>query len=398
MESITKEEKALRDFLLDIRCLDPLEDKSTFNYFDVLKISRAEIRHSNVLAWLLDPNENHGLGAAVLTDLNAYIARTFFANETATVFQLQAMDYSDVLLYREWQNIDILVESTEAKYVLCIENKIGTQEHDDQLNRYYKIIESKYGKDYLKIYLYLTPEGSPPMKDNNDAWRSLKYETLIEIIENELDKITIEPRRKDFIKTYVETLRRETMNDTEIIKICQEIYKKHKGALDLIYEHRPDKQQNLFEIMKEWCFAKHGNGIIFVENKSSKSYCRFRTPTMDRLIPDSSSISGWGTNNHYFYEIMSWVEKSGEIRFKLQFVLSSQNLTNDEREKLEKIDKLFNPKGLKPDWQWRTVYSTDVHTIKESELELDAEKICEKMDKDLQLVSKNEALIEERIG
>ena len=147
MESITKEEKALRDFLLDIRSLDPLEDKSTFNYFDVLKISRADIRHSNVLAWLLDPNENHGLGAAVLTDLNAYIARTFFANETATVFKLQAMDYSDVLLYREWQNIDILVESTEAKYVLCIENKIGTQEHDDQLNRYYKIIESKYGKD-----------------------------------------------------------------------------------------------------------------------------------------------------------------------------------------------------------------------------------------------------------
>lgn len=33
---------------------------SRFNIFDVLKIFRTEIRHSNMLAWLLNPNENHG--------------------------------------------------------------------------------------------------------------------------------------------------------------------------------------------------------------------------------------------------------------------------------------------------------------------------------------------------
>lgn len=56
-------EKALQDFLLDIDCLDELIPwVAKFNIFDVLKISRTEIRHSNVLAWLLDANENHGLG------------------------------------------------------------------------------------------------------------------------------------------------------------------------------------------------------------------------------------------------------------------------------------------------------------------------------------------------
>ena len=34
----------------------------TLNIFEVLGITNAEIRHSNFLAWLLDPNGNHGMG------------------------------------------------------------------------------------------------------------------------------------------------------------------------------------------------------------------------------------------------------------------------------------------------------------------------------------------------
>lgn len=57
------DEQILQNFLLDIQCLDELLPwTNKFNLFDVLKISRLEIRHSNVLAWLLETNENHGFG------------------------------------------------------------------------------------------------------------------------------------------------------------------------------------------------------------------------------------------------------------------------------------------------------------------------------------------------
>ena len=60
-------EVALQKFLLDINCLDELLPwTGKFNIFDVLKISRTEIRHSNVLSWLLSANENHGLGDAFI--------------------------------------------------------------------------------------------------------------------------------------------------------------------------------------------------------------------------------------------------------------------------------------------------------------------------------------------
>ena len=32
------------------------------NIFSILRISKNEIRHSNFLCWLLDPNQSHGLG------------------------------------------------------------------------------------------------------------------------------------------------------------------------------------------------------------------------------------------------------------------------------------------------------------------------------------------------
>jgi len=37
-----------------------------FNVFEALRIARVEIRHSNFLAWILDPAESHGQGGTFL--------------------------------------------------------------------------------------------------------------------------------------------------------------------------------------------------------------------------------------------------------------------------------------------------------------------------------------------
>ena len=38
------------------------------NIFQILKITNKEIRHSNFLSWLLDPNQSHKLGDIFLKD------------------------------------------------------------------------------------------------------------------------------------------------------------------------------------------------------------------------------------------------------------------------------------------------------------------------------------------
>ena len=58
---MTDKEVLLDRFLLDENLKGLENDFSKFNIFDCLKLTRAEIRHSTFLAWLLDPNETHGL-------------------------------------------------------------------------------------------------------------------------------------------------------------------------------------------------------------------------------------------------------------------------------------------------------------------------------------------------
>ena len=393
---LTKEEKekALKDFLLDIQCIDPLESIDSFNIFDVLKISRAEIRHSNVLAWLLDPNENHGFGDKILQDITHYMVKSAHVTDEKEIFDLLKMDYSDVMVHREWKNIDILVESKKEKYVLCIENKVGIKDHSGQLDRYRNIIENEYPNGYHKLFIYLTPDGSSPKETSNEAWKPIKYETFIDIIDSELKKTILEPKRKMFIENYLEILRREMMDSTEIVKICQEIYKKHKNALNLIYEYRPDKLQNFFEIVKEWCIDKHDKGeILFDESKSSKSYCRFRTRIMDRIIPDSQAVSGWGTMNHYYYEINPWENQNGDIDFQFQLDFSAHNLPEQEREKLKEIDSFCQNRSLKDNWQWRLVFKTERKTIKNADQEFDKEEIVKQLDSSLNKLLEKESKI-----
>lgn len=274
MSHIDKNERDwdnLTRLLLDIDSLTELESRS-FNVFDVLKISRTEIRHSNVLAWLLDPYETHGLGHTVLSMLNSHLVKYGYVSKTDAVSVL-TMKYTDIVVYREWRNIDILIESAEAEYVLCIENKIATQDHSNQLNRYYDIIQEKY-RNYKIIYLYLTPEGLEPTQDDHDVWHRFDYVTVVSILEQALKKKSVNEEIEKFIKSYCEILRREIMGDNRIIELCQKIYKEHKEALDLIYENRPDRLQNVSEFFKAWCKKSKRKNKSYLIPKSQVSHIR----------------------------------------------------------------------------------------------------------------------------
>ena len=69
-----KEIELLEKFVLDNPDLEKLEDLlSQFNIFETLNVVNAEIRHSNVLAWFLNPNANHSLGGYFLKKFLKYL-------------------------------------------------------------------------------------------------------------------------------------------------------------------------------------------------------------------------------------------------------------------------------------------------------------------------------------
>ncbi len=228
---------ALNAFVTRNPELKRLEDiLSQFNLFEAVGIVRHELRHSNLLAFLLDPGQTHGLGDAFL--------RQFLQEVSPDDFDGWRFETVDVR--REWRNIDILLLDDSRRFALLIENKIDTGEHSGQLQKYYESVQSEW-PDYDLHALYLTPGGDEP---SHPDYLAVDYGTVCRAIETVAQT---QPSHLDagvhlLLTHYAQMLRRHIMTDTEVADLCRSIYAKHRRALDLIYEHKPDRRSEISDI------------------------------------------------------------------------------------------------------------------------------------------------------
>jgi PD-(D/E)XK nuclease superfamily len=101
---------------------------SPFNVFEAVGSVRAELKHSNFLAYLLSPSRPHGLGARPLVALiRSLLMRMPVENRPIMALELLTSDLDDAIVYRERDNIDILIELPSMKLVIAIENKVGSK-------------------------------------------------------------------------------------------------------------------------------------------------------------------------------------------------------------------------------------------------------------------------------
>ncbi len=232
--------KALESFLVGNQGLERLEALlDRFNILEALGVVRQELRHSDFLAFLLDPKGNHGLGDTFVKRLLQRVLMVVGdVPVSVTPIELELWDLGRVEVRREWQHIDILLVDEDHKLAVIVENKIGSGEHSDQLSRYYRIVEQHH-PDWRIIAVYLTPSGDPP---SHGSYLPLGYGVVCEVIDDlaEGRASVLNPDLKVLLEHYTETLRRNVVGDSDTARLCRQIYQKHRRALDLIYEHRPN--------------------------------------------------------------------------------------------------------------------------------------------------------------
>ena len=361
---------AIQNFLNDIDCLAPITKwVNKVNVFEVLGLKRAEIRHSNMLAWLMDPKQNHGLGDRVLRGIIELTTEN------------RPGDYSDFSIRRESNNIDLLAISDKEKYILCIENKTYSDEHDDQLGRYKRYIEGTF-PGYRTLLLYLTPKKKASSDPEN--WLAIGYADILTIIGQARKEAKLQPEAKLLIDNYAEVIGDLCGGNENIQKKCTEIYTKHQIALDLIlantgapveaeektgqtenpelkkaceeikarygkeldeiFNKRPRAGSDPFaEAIRLWGEIKTDEGVIeFCPENTSEKTARFKTKIMSDLLPDVSGInSSWNTDNCYFYEIRNTTLPSGEHELFLQMVIGYKNMPDDLRKTCDRINQIF---------------------------------------------------------
>ena len=224
-----------------------------FNPLKVLRVDQYEIRHSNVLAWLFDPNENHRLGSFFLRKVLMNLV-TKSENED----KIDGVDYlpflhaslSDVVVHREWSTngngaIDLLIEIPSLQLVLLIENKFHSAESNNQLDRYLTSVTERYPA-WQVLPVFLTLSGEAPF---HEAYWMLAYEDVLHIIRQELDlnKETIADSIYDFLTHYIALLEERYVEDDEMMETAMNIYQHHATAIHLIcanaYEHTQRQKQ-----------------------------------------------------------------------------------------------------------------------------------------------------------
>ena len=318
--------QCLDDLISDIESLEQeLEalrsDGDALNVFEVLGITNTEIRHSNMIAWLMRPNGSHGLGDYVLTALI----------EHAGGIAPENMD--DFRIMRESDNIDILAASAKNHLTLAIENKVWSGEHDDQLARYRETVERRY-PDHEHLYLFLSPLGTPPEgEDDREVWVPIDYRVLLGIVEGAMGGCEISDKARMLIGDYVDSVRRHIVGDESLQERCVEIYLKHKRAIDLIMKNLPDTTKTVHQYVLDW--AHRLPGVEVVDSCSrGKQYVRFRTKSLEKRFPPVDGSDNWGQRHYWFYELISKTSKDGigcDLSLQLCFHLPKNAPLSRER-------------------------------------------------------------------
>jgi len=279
------------------------------NIFKALSIERKEIRHSNFISYLLNPNQNHGLRDIVLRKF----LRDIFSDEKSqnkSIFDADIIDLRNVEIRREWRNIDILIILNHD--IILIENKIDSSDHSNQLKKYMKIAESENSfSKKNKHYVYLTPFGNDPNDNESKKYYiNYSYFQIAEIINSILTlyKNNISDKINYYLQDYLISVKRELLMNDSLNEIALKVYNSHKDAFDFIFDNRPDPASILYPF-----FETEIKNKGFVIGSKNKGCIRFVTKNLYDILPKNSQ--GWPEKEAFLFEIdYFWTNKKAVIK------------------------------------------------------------------------------------
>lgn len=146
--------------------------KYHFNIFETLEYQWREDTHSNLLAWLLNPEESHGIGDIFL---RAFVQKVFNIKDLPINFPVR--------VFREKQEgkkrYDIVVEGNN--WWLVIENKIYSEEQEGQTKGYADDWKPRGNLGKNVLLAYLNPTGRQP---ESSDFTPVSYRTIRELLKS----------------------------------------------------------------------------------------------------------------------------------------------------------------------------------------------------------------------
>lgn len=194
---------------------------------EVFGVSRREMSHSSLLAWLFTPSANHGLGAQPLVQLMELYLKCYreehktslpeelqsaILTRSVNIISANATTEEYVSTSKAKGRVDILIQcdvyipdSTISRLRVVIENKVYSNEHDGQTQTYfehYERLKAEDGKEQC-MYIYLTPPSIETPADC-EAFVHITYQDLLDhVLERLVSRSDISERTKFILDEYI---------------------------------------------------------------------------------------------------------------------------------------------------------------------------------------------------
>ena len=212
-----------------------------FNPIRVMRMETMEIRHSAILAWLLDPSETHGLGDKFIRGFLCEALKGEQLSAPSALDVLQA-DLYDAEVQREKSSIDIYVLVPRKGWAFIIENKFHSKQSDGQLTRYLKAAEKRsleLGQSLFHKGIFLALGDEEP---HDTSFVRIQYRSVFGILNQllELHSEILSGDVRQFISQYLEIIGESAGMSHELSEmeaLAKSLYQRHRRAIDFIVEH-----------------------------------------------------------------------------------------------------------------------------------------------------------------
>jgi hypothetical protein len=250
----------------DFRSID--NQHGRFNLFEAIGAVRSELRHSGFLSFLLSPSRGHGLGSEFLLQfIRLGVERLPGDHRVINSLELLVADLDNAVIFREQDNIDVLIEISAIKLCVVIENKVDSAVSAGQLPRYKVAARHRY-PGYRFLFVLLTPDG---IEADEDEYIALSYSDIASLVESATARSSGIGRDAQIILThYVEMLRRHIVEDEKLNELVRQLYERHREAFDFVFEKRPQPDDLLSKIKEALSNNSH-----LLEDRHSPSMLRF---------------------------------------------------------------------------------------------------------------------------
>jgi hypothetical protein len=208
------------------------------NIWRILGIAKKEIMVSSFLAWMLNPKTNHFLKTIFLKrfliqTLNTEVGR----HQELRPVNILVMDLSEAVVEtEEWlgaRRCDILIRDDKSGLLCIVENKITSKEGIEQTRDYYLHSFQRFPKEKYphRIYVYLTPDGDPPICEQ---FIPLTYGDILACITDATASKELSEPEKYLLKQFQENIIRGIAMDKNTRDLAQAIYDQHADVIEFI--------------------------------------------------------------------------------------------------------------------------------------------------------------------